>query len=47
MVNEGIDQVKFEETEDNIFKELESFQSFLYRHFKDAPYYEQIVPSLH
>ena len=47
MINEGIEQVKYEETEDNILKELESFQSFLYCHFKDAPYYEQILPSLH
>ena len=39
--------MKFEETEDNILKELKSFQSFLYRHLKDAPYYEQILPSFH
>ena len=42
MINEGIEQGKYEETEDNILKELESFQSFLYRHFKDTPYYKQI-----
>ena len=29
MTNEGIEQVKYEETEHNILKELESFQSFL------------------
>ena len=27
-------------------KELESVQSFLYRHFKDTPYYKQMLPSL-
>ena len=42
MINEGIEQGKYEETEDNILKELGSFQSFLYRHFKDTPYYKQI-----
>ena len=45
MINEGIEQGKYEETEDNILKELESFQSFLYRHFKEAPYYQDILPS--
>ena len=29
MINEGIEEGKYEETEDNILKELESFQSFL------------------
>ena len=47
MINEGIEQGKYEETEDNILKELESFQSFLYRHFKDTPYYKQMLPSSH
>ena len=47
MINEGIEQGKYEESEDNILKELESFQSFLYRHFKDTPYYKQMLPSLH
>ena len=36
MINEGIEQRKYEETEDNILKKLESLQSFLYRHFKDT-----------
>ena len=45
MINEGIEQGKYEETEDNILKELESFQSFLYRHFKEAPCYKDILPS--
>ena len=29
MINDGIAPGKYEETEDNILKELESFQSFL------------------
>ena len=38
-------QKKYEETEDNILKELESSQSFLYRHIKDTPYYKHMLPS--
>ena len=45
MINEGIEQGKYEETEHNILKELESVQSFRYRHFKDTPYYKQKLPS--
>ena len=44
MIDEGIGQGKYEETGDNILKELEYFQSFLYRHFKDAPFYRQMLP---
>ena len=44
MINEGIGQGKYEETGDNILKELEYFQSFLYCHFKDAPFYRQMLP---
>ena len=47
MTNEGIEQGKYQKTEDKILKELESFQSFLYRPFKDTPYYKQILPSSH
>ena len=47
MINEGIEQWKYEETGDSILKEIESFQSFLYRHFKDGPFYKQMLPSLH
>ena len=47
MINEGIEQGKYEETEDKILKELESFQSFLYCHFKDTPYYKQMLLSSH
>ena len=34
MIHERRQQGKYKETDDNILKELESFQSFLYRHFK-------------
>ena len=44
--SQGIEQGKYEETEHNILKELESVQSFLYRHFKDTSYYKQMLPSL-
>ena len=47
MKNEGMKQGECEKTEDNILKKLESFQSFLYRHFKDIPYYKQMLPSSH
>ena len=45
IINEGIEQRKYEKNDDNILKELESFQSFLYRHFKEAPCYKDILPS--
>ena len=35
-----IEQGKYEGTGDNILKELESFMSFLYRHFKYTPFYK-------
>ena len=47
MINDGIQQVKYKETDDNILKELESFQSFLYRHLKNSPHYRQMLPSSH
>ena len=31
----------------SILKELESLQSFLYHHFKNAPFYKQMLPSSH
>ena len=43
MINEGIEQGKYEESEDNILKELESFQSFFYCYFKDTPYCKQML----
>ena len=42
IINEGIERGKYEKTDDNILKELESFQSFLYRHFKDGTYCKQM-----
>ena len=45
MINEGITQVNYEETEDTILNELEFFQLFLDRHLKGAPYYTQMLPS--
>ena len=49
MINGGIQQGIYKETDDNIVKELESFQSFLYRHFKNSkiPHYRQMLPSSH
>ena len=36
MINGGLEQGKRKETDDSILKELESFQSILYRYFKDT-----------
>ena len=36
MINDGMQQRKYKGTDDNILKELESFQSFFYRHFKNS-----------
>ena len=47
MINEGIQQGKWKETYDNILKELESFQSLLYWHFKYSPHYRKMLPSSH
>ena len=47
IINDGIQRGKHKETDDNILKELESFQSFLYRHFKNSPHYRQMLPSSH
>ena len=47
MINEGIQQKQYKETDGNILKELESFQSFLYRHFKNSPHYRQMLASSH
>ena len=45
MINERIEQGKYEETKDSILKELEYIQSFLYGHFQDIPCYKQMLPS--
>lgn len=47
MIDDGIQQGKYIKCSDNILKELQSFQSFLYRHFKDRPEYESMKPSSH
>ena len=47
MINEGIQQKKYQEAVGNILKELESFQSFLYQHFKNSPHYRQMLASSH
>ena len=38
MINNGIQQEKYKETDDNILKKVESFQSFFYQHFKNSTY---------
>ena len=47
MINERIQQGKYKETDDNILKELESFQSFLYRYFKNSSHSREMLPSSH
>ena len=42
MVNEGIQQGQYKETDDNIFKK---FESFLYQNFKNSPHRSQMPPS--
>ena len=45
MINERIEEGKYEETKDSTLKELEYIQSFLYSHFQDMPWYKQTLPS--
>ena len=45
MINERIQQGKYKETDYNILKELESFQSFLYRYFKNSSHSREMLPS--
>ena len=40
MLQQGISEGKYVKTEDNILKELKSFQSFIYRHFKKPTFYK-------
>ena len=47
MINEGIQQKKYQETVGNMLKDLESFQSFLYQYFKNSPHYRQMLASSH
>ena len=45
MINEGILKGTYVETNDNTLKDLKSFQSFLYRHFRDHPKYKDMRPA--
>ena len=36
MIDEGIAKGKYEKTEDNTVRDLQSFRSFLHRNFKDC-----------
>ena len=47
MLQQGISEGKYVRTEDNILKELKSFQSFIYRHFKKSKFYNDMMPSSH
>ena len=47
MLQQGISEGKYVKTEDNILKELKSFQSFIYRHFKKSTLYKDMMPSSH
>ena len=44
MVNEGMQQGKYEMTTDTTQENLEKFQSFLYRNFKSHPRYNDMRP---
>ena len=45
MIDDGINKEKYIKCTDNIPKELQSFQSFLYRHFKNTPEYDNMKPA--
>ena len=45
MINEGLAQGKYQETEEKLLKELEYLQLFLDRHFKGAPYNKHMLTS--
>ena len=47
MLQQGISEGKYIKTEDDILKELKSFQSFIYRHFKKSAFYRDMMPSSH
>jgi len=44
MIDEGTAEGKYKKCEDNTMKDLQSFKSFLYRHFKNHDKYEKMVP---
>ena len=45
MLQKGILKGKYVKTEGNILKEVKSFQSFIYRHFKTTKVYNDMMPS--
>ena len=45
MIEEGIQQRKYNITDDTTLKDLEHFQDFLYRNFKDHKYYKDMWPT--
>ena len=47
MLQQGISEGKYIKTEDNSLKELKSFQSFIYRHFKKSTFYRDMMLSSH
>ena len=47
MLQQGISEGKYVKTEDNVSKELKSFQSFIYRHFKKSTFYNDMMPFSH
>ena len=47
MLQQGISEGKYVTIEDNILKELKSFQSFIYSHFKKSTFYKDMMPSSH
>ena len=47
MLQQGISESKYIKTENNILKELKSFQLFIYRNFKKPTFYNDMMPSSH
>ena len=47
MSQKDISEGKYAKTEGNILKELKSFQSFIYHHFKKSTFYKDMMPSSH
>ena len=45
MIEEGIRDGKYTPTDDTIMKDLNSFQYFLRKYFKNSPFYNNIFPS--
>ena len=44
MINEGVQQGKYEWANDKTHEDLETFQHFLYRNFKNHPKYSDMRP---